>query len=134
MKKEILLFGEYVSVLRIGLAVCVALCAILIASTIGEFVVSVDNRYSVYPVGTDTNMYGNSAIGQGWVCLLAASYIAYLLVKKLNTRAIFIAIFLFFILGALSAQFPSFIPEDWCRYELTMYSCGDGLGNGSSGR
>lgn len=84
---------------------------------------SVHNRYSVYPVGTDTNMYANSTIGQMLVCLAAALSMAYLLWAKKDGIFIAIAFVTLFTLVPLSAQVKSFIPEDWCRYELTMYPC-----------
>lgn len=69
---NVTLFWHAIPVYRLLAAAVIGVIAVLCATTIGEFAVSVHNRYSVYPVGTDTNMYANSAIGQGIVCLLAA--------------------------------------------------------------
>lgn len=125
MASGITLFGEQISWYRIIGILVIGSIAVLAASTVGEFAVSVHNRYSVFPPGTDTNMYGNSLIGQMVVCLLAAVLMGYLLRKKIDVGLVSIAVVLFFVLGGLSSQVRSFIPEDWCRYELTMYRCQD---------
>ena len=130
----LVLFGEQITWRRVIAVVAIAATAILFAKTVGELAVSVDNRYSVYPVGTDTNMYANSAIGQGIVCLLAAVAIGYILRRRFDEKLVAIAGVLFFVFMVASSQIQSFIPVDWCRYELTMHSCGDGLGYGSSVR
>lgn len=122
---KIVLFGEHISWRRIIAVFAIGLAAVLSATTVGEFAVSVHNRYSVYPAGTDTNMYGNSAIGQMLVCLAAAIIIGYLLRKKFDVGVVSIALVLFIIFAVLSSQIHSFVPEDWCRYELTMYRCAD---------
>lgn len=127
MAKNILIFGEHISWYRIVGMVVIGAIAVLTASTVGEFAVSAHNRYSVYPAGTDTNMYGNSAIGQGLTCLLAAGAIAYLLRKRIDVGAVALAFVLCLLLVGFSSQVSSFIPEDWCKYELTMYRCADQL-------
>lgn len=55
--------------------------------------------------------------------LAAALCIAHLLRVRKDGPFITLAFALFFVLALLSAQVKSFIPEDWCRYELTMYPC-----------
>lgn len=120
---NVTLFGHTISLYRLLAAAFIGTVAVLCATTVGEFAVSVHNRYSVYPVGTDTNMYGNSAIGQMLVCLAGGLCIAHLLRARKDGPFITLAFVLFFVLALLSAQVKSFIPKDWCRYELTMYSC-----------
>ncbi|MBP9686461.1 MAG: hypothetical protein KBD66_01515 [Candidatus Doudnabacteria bacterium] len=125
-------FGQTISWGRAWVVVVIGAVTVLCATTVGEFAVSVHNRYSVYPVGTDTNMYANSGIGQGVVCLVAAVAIGYVMRKRLDKKLIAIAAILFFVFMIASSHVQSFVPVGWCRYELTMYSCDDGLGHGGS--
>lgn len=112
---------------RVGLALGLALLGVFGASTVGEFLVALDNRYSVYPVGTDTNMYGNSVAVSIVFCALTVSLIILLLYRKFDAKAVILFIVGLFVVGGLSAQVASFVPEKWCESELTLYPCSDAL-------
>lgn len=93
------------------------------ATTVGEFVVALHNRYSVYPSGWDTDMYGNSLAVSWGVCLLGAYAVSWLFTKEHNFKMLIVLVVSFFILASVSSNFPNFLPSDWCKYELSIYPC-----------
>lgn len=143
-----------------ALIIVFALCFI---SSIAEFIVAVQNRYSVYPVGYDSNMTSKSIGLEGVLSLGAAFLVGYIwkvvpakwyivtlalflsgLVCMIDSQAQWVAIPFFLIFAAtIGLSFwtkipflvpllgfcimllvrPSMIPDQWCKYELTMYPC-----------
>ena len=109
----------------LGVAIGLGVVCVLGASTVGEFLIALHNRYSVYPVGTDTNMYGNSGAVSIVFCAFVVALIIFLLYRKFDVKAVILFIVGFLVIGGFGARVPSFVPEEWCKYELTIYPCSD---------
>lgn len=104
----------------IGLVV-VAVCLVLIP-TLSEFIIALHNHYSVYPAGTDTNMYGNAFLLQ----IILGAGLGLLVGLRLPFGAAYRAAGVICTVVALIVMpnvIPSFLPVEWCKYELTLYSC-----------
>lgn len=122
--KSMKILDQEVSNTRIISAIVVALFTLLTSTTIGEFLVALHNRYSIYAVGSDTNMYANSGMLTLILCFIGLFTASYILKFKFEPRTIAIFILSFFIATFVTFQVPSFVPQDWCQYELTIYPCG----------
>lgn len=115
------MFKKQKGKLHILSLVAVAVCLAFIP-TFAEFIIALHNRYSVYPAGTDTNMYGNAfalqillAAGLGLLVGLRIPFsLAYRSAGVICTMVALVVV---------SNFVPSFLPPEWCKYELTLYSC-----------
>lgn len=98
----------------------------IFAPTLAELLVAFHNRISVYPYGTDTNMFANSIAVRVTLLTLLAGIAAYFLpVVRMKKVLLFLCFVVILNLG-VPALIPSFIPSDWCKYELTIYPCEEG--------
>lgn len=125
--KTLKFFGWETSVGRLIAVIVIFVGGVVLANTVGEFIVALHNRYSVYPVGMDTNMYGYSFAVAMLFCLVMAVLSVWVLSKKMDAMGITIVFGVVFFAGIpIGIEIiPSFIPETWCKYELTIYPCSD---------
>lgn len=125
--KSLKFIGWGASVGRLIASMVIFVGGVVLANTVGEFIVALHNRYSVYPVGTDTNMYGNSFAVAMLFCLVMTVLSVRVLCKKIDAVGIAVVFGLVFFAGMLIGRetIPSFVPESWCKYELTIYPCSD---------
>lgn len=113
--------------IRIYVGLITLFLATIIAPTIAEFLVSLHNRFRIYPPGTDTSMLALTLmvefilialltlvllrwlVGLSWIWSVLASALI----------SMFVGWFIFMY------GFPSMLPQSWCKYELRIYSCED---------
>ncbi len=117
------IFSNIPSSRRIICACAIGIFTIVFSTTIGEFVIALHNRYSTYPTGWDTNMYGNSAAVSFVFVLIMSALIVKVALKKIDRSSLITGILLFLLLGVISSRVPNLTPKSWCKYELTIYSC-----------
>ncbi len=98
--------------------------AVALVPTAAEFIVALHNRYSVYPPGTDTDMLSNTILAKGILSVVVVVLCGYILGILRKRAAILLPIGVI-ILFVLSEVVPTYIPHDWCKYELRIYSCAD---------
>ncbi len=116
---------------KISLTLLTVVVGIGLIPTVAEFIVAFINRYSVYPLGIDTNMLANSILLEG-IFIFALTFILLRLLWKVDWLWVIIrgfAISLIVWLTFIFVGFPSLIPQEWCRYELKIVSCQDYINN-----
>lgn len=87
---------------RLIAAIVIFVGGVVLANTVGEFIVALHNRYSVYPVGMETNMYGDSYAVAMLFCLVTAVLSVWVLSKKIDAVGIAIVFgVVFFLQGFL---------------------------------
>jgi hypothetical protein len=105
-------------------ALLVAGLGVVIAPTVAEFLVALVNRYRTYPVGADTDMLAHTTILQ--ILIVSAAFIPSVFVVKSRKFLLVLSVFVLLFLVLASLSIPSFLPEDWCKHELRIYSCESG--------
>lgn len=105
------------------LGIAMLILGIVIIPTISELVIAGINRYQVYPLGTDTNMYSKITLVGGILSLFLSVLLIwkFLKIDKLK-RWVLLPILAFAMLWATHFV-PSFVPNSWCKFELKIYSC-----------
>lgn len=56
---------------RFWMGSVVLLTCLFLSNTVAEFLVSLYNRFDVYPIGTDTNMLARTIVTGWYICLLS---------------------------------------------------------------
>lgn len=101
-------------------AIASAIFGITFAFTFGELVTALINRYSTYPVGTDTSMLATYFLLA--LLFIALAFLPAVWVFRKNKMVVLmlglIVIFVWWV-----HVIPSFVPTSWCKYELKIYPC-----------
>lgn len=110
---------------RLVFAVLVFVLGVVFANSIAELLVALQNKYSTYPAGTDTSMLFYSLM----VARIFSIFVSVWAVLTLGLKPgrpslrVFVVLCVFSFVVSYLKVFPSFVPRDWCKYELSIYPC-----------